>query len=166
MPNEPESSRIDEAGVMKTWTTTTEADTEKVGAELETLLAPGTTILLAGDLGAGKTVLIRGLGVALGVDRREVQSPSFALIHEHHGEKGALVHVDLYRLDPEDLPALGLDELLAGPGFKAVEWGERLAEPPPDSVWIQIEAIDENRRRIVLSSEPSDGFNNLSEQAP
>ncbi len=143
-----------DAQIVKTWTTSDESGTEEVGAELAGLLPSGTTILLAGDLGAGKTVLVRGLGIALGIDRREVQSPSYALIHEHHGTRDSLVHVDLYRLDPEDIPALGLDELLAGPGFKAIEWAERLVEAPPDSVWIRIEAPDDQgQRRIVLRAD-------------
>jgi len=71
-------------------------------------------------------VLARGIGEGLGIDSREVQSPTFNLIREHQGSRGRLVHVDLYRLAPEETAGLGLDELLAGPGVKVVEWAERL----------------------------------------
>ena len=89
-------------------------------------LAPDGVLLLSGELGSGKTVLARGIGEGLGINSREVQSPTFNLIREHQGSLGRLVHVDLYRLAPEETAGLGLDELLAGPGVKVVEWAERL----------------------------------------
>lgn len=71
-------------------------------------------------------MLARGIGEGLGIDSSEVQSPTFNLIREHQGSGGRLVHVDLYRLAPEETVGLGLDELLAGPGVKVVEWADRL----------------------------------------
>jgi tRNA threonylcarbamoyl adenosine modification protein YjeE len=91
-------------------------------------------LLLTGELGSGKTVLARGVAAALGIDPRQVLSPSFNLIREHRGAAGhppRLVHVDLYRLEPQEAAALGLDEVLAGAGVKVVEWAERLPEAPP-----------------------------------
>lgn len=131
---------------LKVWTSHSEADTEAVGAELARLLPEGTTLLLSGDLGAGKTVLVRGLAAALGVDRRQVQSPSYSLIHEYEGTAGRLVHVDLYRLEPEDVPSLGLDELLYGAGYKAVEWAERLPQEPPDAARVTLSTGPDGRR--------------------
>lgn len=141
--------------VSKRWSTRSEAETESVGAELVRLLAAAPeprVVLLEGDLGAGKTVLVRGLARALGVDGREVQSPSYSLIHEYHGERGSLVHVDLYRLEPEDVPSLGLDELMESPGWKAVEWAERLPDgPPPGAVRVKMEiAADGALRSLEL----------------
>ena len=132
-----------EGSATKVWTSRSEAETEAVGAELAELLPEGSVVLLSGDLGAGKTVLVRGLAVALGVDRRQVQSPSYSLIHEYEGLSGRLVHVDLYRLDPEQVPSLGLDDLLYGAGYKAVEWAERLPEIPDGAV------------RVTVSEEPA-----------
>lgn len=116
------------------WTavSASEAETEALGGRLARALHPRGTLLLDGEMGSGKTVLVRGMARALGVDPREVQSPTYTLIHEHRGtlpagEATRLVHVDLYRVEPADLPALGLEELLAGSGVKAVEWAERLA---------------------------------------
>jgi tRNA threonylcarbamoyladenosine biosynthesis protein TsaE len=111
---------------MRRWTTASEAETLALGRALGLELAPDGVLLLSGDLGAGKTVLARGIGEALGIAPREVQSPTFTLIREHRGSGGRLVHVDLYRLAPEDTAALGLEELLAGPGVKVIEWAERL----------------------------------------
>jgi len=71
-------------------------------------------------------VLARGIGEGLGINSREVQSPTFTIIREHQGSGGRLVHVDLYRLTAGEIGGLGLDELLAGPGVKVVEWAERL----------------------------------------
>ena len=147
MPDDPHDRQ-------RTWTTADEAATEAVGAELASLLPADATILLQGDLGVGKTVLVRGLCVALGVDRRQVQSPSYALIHEYQGTEGRVVHVDLYRLEPEEVPSLGLDELLEGPGFKAIEWGERLPEPLADAFRIRIETVDGTGRRNLMLTPP------------
>jgi tRNA threonylcarbamoyladenosine biosynthesis protein TsaE len=109
------------------WVTRSEAETREVGRRLAAELAPDGVLLLSGELGSGKTVLARGIGEALGIDPREVLSPTFNLIREHRGSGGGvLIHVDLYRLAPGETAALGLEELLAGPGVKVVEWAERL----------------------------------------
>lgn len=116
------------------WVTRGAEETERLGAALAAELAPDGTLLLHGELGSGKTVLVRGLAGALGIDPRQVLSPTFNLVREHRappggGAGGRLTHLDLYRLTPEEAGALGLDEALSGPGVKAVEWAERLPEP-------------------------------------
>jgi len=132
-----------------------EAETEAAGAELARELGPGGgVVLLDGELGCGKTVLVRGLATALGIDRREIQSPTYTLIHEHRGEGGRLVHVDLYRLAPEEVDALGLDELLAGPGIKAIEWPDRLPAPLPDAWRIRLRRRSEGDREIAVTPPP------------
>jgi len=113
------------------WLTRTAAETERLGAELAPELGPDGVLLLAGELGSGKTVLARGVASALGIDPRQVLSPTFNLMREHRGAAGRLVHVDLYRLEPEQAAALGLDEVLAAAGVKVVEWAERMPAPPP-----------------------------------
>jgi len=132
----------------RSWTSRSEAATETAGRELVEAFGHDVTLLLYGDLGSGKTVLVRGLAAALGVDRREIQSPSYALIHEHEGSRGRLVHVDLYRLDPPEVDGLGLEELLEGPGVKAIEWADRLPAPPPDAVRVTLRETRGGGREI------------------
>ncbi len=125
--------------------TRSEEETRERGRALARELAPDGVLLLSGELGSGKTVLARGIGEGLGIDAREVQSPTFTIIREHEGSGGRLVHVDLYRLGPEETAGLGLDELLAGPGVKVVEWAERLpfAVPGARRLWLRRLAGDE-----------------------
>jgi tRNA threonylcarbamoyladenosine biosynthesis protein TsaE len=123
----------------RAWRTTRdEAETRALGRELAAELAPDGVLLLSGDLGTGKTVLTQGLAGGLGIDPREVQSPTFTLIREHEGPGGRLVHVDLYRLEPGETGALGIEELLAGPGVKVVEWAERLPFEVPFATWLRL----------------------------
>jgi tRNA threonylcarbamoyladenosine biosynthesis protein TsaE len=119
---------------LRHWRTATEGETEALGAELARELAPDGVLLLSGELGTGKTVLARGIAAALGIAPREVQSPTYTLIREHQGSGGRLVHVDLYRLSPEEAAELGLEEILAGPGVKVVEWAERLTFDVPGAL--------------------------------
>jgi len=147
-----------------------EAETERLGAALAAELAPDGLLLLSGDLGSGKTVLARGVAGALGIDPRQVLSPTYNLIREHRGGGGSLVHVDLYRLRPEEAAALGLDELLAGPGVKVVEWAERLpiqvaavTAPPsaaPALLALTLRRLPEagdDAREIVEAAPPAEG---------
>lgn len=128
------------------------AETEALGARLGAALAAGGVVLLHGDLGVGKTVLVRGLAQALGIARQDVQSPSYALIHEHEGPGGPLIHVDLYRVQPEEVASLGLDEVLAGDGIKAVEWPDRLPVQPESAVHVTLRATQDGRREIDITT--------------
>jgi tRNA threonylcarbamoyladenosine biosynthesis protein TsaE len=103
-----------------------EAATRAYGRRLAAELRPDGTLLLYGEMGAGKTVLTQGVAEGLGLDPRQVQSPTFTLVHEYHAEGVCLFHVDLVRLEPHRVSALGLEETLAGPGVKVIEWAERL----------------------------------------
>lgn len=107
------------------------AETEGVGRRLGRALVAGDLVNLKGDLGAGKTLFVKGLAASLGYDPAEVQSPTFTLVHEYRGERLTLYHLDLYRLDDPiaDIEALGFDEYLdPRDGVVAVEWGERAPE--------------------------------------
>lgn len=115
-----------------------EAATRALGRRLAAELRPDGTLLLYGEMGAGKTVLTQGIAEGLGFDPRQVQSPTFTLVHEYHGEGVSLFHVDLFRLEPHRVPELGLEETLAGPGVKVIEWAERLPFDVPGA------------RRVVL----------------
>ena len=141
---------------MKRWVTHSEAETQALGRRIGRELAPDGVLLLAGDLGAGKTVLTRGIGEALGIAAHEVQSPTFTLIREHRGSGGRLVHVDLYRLAPEETAALGLEGLLAGPRVKVVEWAEQLPFDVPGARVLKLarlpNAAEDECREIVEDS--------------
>lgn len=147
---------------MRRWVSHSEEETRALGVELARELAPDGVLLLSGELGSGKTVLARGLGEGLGIDPRDVQSPTFNLIREHESAAGGrLVHVDLYRLEPEETGALGLEELLAGPGIKVVEWAERLPLPVLESIpgvlYFRLRRLPEGGREIeeVSHSKPT-----------
>lgn len=138
--------------VTATWHSESEDETRTLGASLVDLLAPDGTLLLFGDLGSGKTVLTQGLAAALEIDPSQVQSPSFTLIREYEGPKGRLVHVDLYRLNPDEVEELGLWEILAGEGLKVVEWAERLPFEVPGAIDLEIrygDSIDSREIRRV-----------------
>jgi len=131
------------------WSSASVAQTEAVGAELAGRLLPDGVLLLFGELGAGKTVLVRGLGAALGIDRAEIQSPTFTLMRSHQATGCSLLHVDLYRLDPEEVPELGLEEALYGPGVKVVEWAERLPFEVPGALRVTLSrGAEEGQREI------------------
>ncbi len=101
--------------------------TEDFGAKLAKRLSPGSLLSLEGDLGMGKTVLVRGLARGLGHDASGVSSPSFVLAIEHCLAEPPLLHVDLYRLaDGAGIDDLGIEESLDAGFVVAVEWGQRL----------------------------------------
>jgi tRNA threonylcarbamoyladenosine biosynthesis protein TsaE len=108
--------------------TTAAAQTAELGCRLVADLPAGAVVLLFGELGTGKTCLVKGMAAGLGIDPHRVHSPSFIMVNRYEG-RIALNHVDLYRLRAgEDFSDLGLDELFAGDGITVVEWADRL--PP------------------------------------
>jgi tRNA threonylcarbamoyladenosine biosynthesis protein TsaE len=118
----------------QTTVSATEADTIEAGRVLGARLAPGTTVLLYGDLGAGKTAFVRGIAEGLGIQAVEVSSPTFTIVQEYRGPRFILQHVDLYRLSPAEVTDLALDDLLGEATIMAIEWAERLPLPPPSPV--------------------------------
>lgn len=134
---------------MRAWRTAGEDETQALGRELAKELSPDGVLLLTGDLGSGKTVLARGVAEGLGIDPRRVASPTFTLIVDHQGERGRLVHVDLYRLEPGEISSLGLEELLAGSGVKVVEWAERLPWPVPGALRLALSRLPGEQAREI-----------------
>ena len=135
----------------RTITTSSEEQTILEAARLGAGLSPGSTLLLSGELGAGKTAFVRGLAQGLGIDPSEVTSPTFTLVHEYRGGRLPLVHVDLYRLERAELDEIGLDEDLAVKGVVAIEWPERLERQPAAAILVRIEDIGGDRRRIEVA---------------
>ncbi len=134
----------------RSWLSASELATMEVGAELAGSLLPDRLLLLDGDLGSGKTVLVKGVARGLGIAENEIHSPTFTLVHEHRGGLADLLHLDLYRLEPDQLEQIGWSELLERPGIKVVEWGERVKEPPEGAVRLRMTRISGRRRRIEV----------------
>lgn len=130
-------------------------ETRTLARTLSATLVPGAVLLLHGDLGAGKTVFVKGLAEGLGLDPDEVTSPTFTLVHEYRGGRLPLVHLDLYRLDRAELDDVGFDSDLAALGVVVVEWAERLTQPPPGAIDVRLFDAGDDSRRITLSSPPS-----------
>jgi len=129
-----------------------EKATEELGRRLAPLLRPGDVVALYGELGSGKTCLVRGLAQGLGVKEGEVSSPSFTLINEYDGPI-PFYHIDCYRLQlREEIRELGLEDYLEGHGVSAVEWAERIEDLPEVRLDIFFEILDEHRRRVVLKA--------------
>lgn len=125
---------------------------------LGALLQPGDVVVLAGEMGAGKTALTKGLAVALGIDE-PVASPTFTIVREYTDARIPLVHVDVYRLDHlQELHDLGLDDVLGEEAVTVVEWGDKVsAALPGDRLDIRIEFGDgdDDRTFTIDCSGPS-----------
>lgn len=127
-----------------------EAATRALGAALAPALLPGLTIYLLGDLGAGKTTLVRGLLEGLG-HRGAVRSPTYTLIEPYAVSKLNLYHFDFYRFtDPEEFVDAGLEEYFGGDGVCLVEWPDKGAPfAPPADLEIQLEPEGEGRSAVL-----------------
>jgi tRNA threonylcarbamoyladenosine biosynthesis protein TsaE len=129
-----------------------EEATERLGCRLASLFRVGDVIALYGELGAGKTCLVRGLAKGLGMEKGQVSSPSFSLINEYPGTI-PVFHMDCYRLErEEEIRELGLEEYFDGPGITIIEWAERIRNLPEDRLDISITILDESRRRIRITA--------------
>lgn len=125
-----------------TWkfTAANEAETEALGKMLAEVLPAGLVVALTGDLGAGKTRLVQAVAAAMGVDRDQVNSPTFVLIQEYEGRM-PLYHFDAYRLrDTDEFLELGAEEIMESSGICFIEWADRVADVlPADLLTIDIE---------------------------
>jgi len=126
-----------------------EADTIRIARHMASSLEGGETVLLFGELGAGKTAFVRGLVEGSGGDPDDVSSPTFALLQPYPGRL-TVQHVDLYRVNPREVDDLGLDELAAPTVIVAIEWAERLPRMPPKSVAVYIEDRGADEREIRI----------------
>jgi len=130
-------------------------ETITFGRKLAVEMSPPLIVLLRGDLGAGKTTLVKGIAEGFEAALAEdVTSPTFTLIHEYRGPRTTLYHVDLYRIDSErDLETLGLDDLLAPNCILLIEWGEKFPRFERDrNVEITLERVGETERRIQVAT--------------
>ncbi|HEY7403712.1 MAG TPA: tRNA (adenosine(37)-N6)-threonylcarbamoyltransferase complex ATPase subunit type 1 TsaE [Candidatus Angelobacter sp.] len=140
---------------MKTFKTHSAEETTELGRQLAAQLKPGTIVLLRGDLGAGKTTLIKGIAEGFRAARAEdVTSPTFTLIHEYRGPEVTLYHIDLYRIDTQrELDTLALDDLMTAGSILLIEWGEKFDRFRRErDVEIAIEHKGGDERAIAVTS--------------
>ena len=121
--------------------------TENFGRLLGALAADGDVYCLSGDLGAGKTLMSKGVCQAVGVEEEDVVSPTFALMNIYNGKTMEVRHFDLYRLDsPEELADIGFYEYVGGEGVSLIEWGDLFqSELPPEYLQVNLTIVPEGR---------------------
>ena len=130
------------------------AETVALGRSLAASLAPPRLVLLRGELGAGKTTLVKGIAEGFqAAKEQDVTSPTFTLVHEYRGPQVNVYHIDLYRVDtPRQLETLGLDDLMADNAVLLIEWGEKFPRFVRErDVEITLEAVGEDERRITIT---------------
>ena len=135
-------------------TTYSAEETIALGRTLIALLAPPKLVLLRGDLGAGKTTLVKGIAVGFeSAEEEDVTSPTFTLVHEYRGPRASLYHIDLYRIDtPRELETLALDDLRSDNSLLLIEWGEKFPQLVRErDAEIALEREGENSRRITIT---------------
>ncbi len=132
------------------YTTNSPAETEAIGAALGKHLKPGTVLAYRGDLGAGKTAFTRGLARGLGCTDI-VTSPTYTIVNEYLGGRCPLFHFDMYRLTcADDLWDIGWEDYLDRGGICAVEWSENVTDAMDGAIFIRIEKLGEDSRRITI----------------
>ncbi|MBE6922737.1 MAG: tRNA (adenosine(37)-N6)-threonylcarbamoyltransferase complex ATPase subunit type 1 TsaE [Ruminococcaceae bacterium] len=133
-----------------TFTTTSPAETEHIGAALGAIIPAGTILAYRGDLGAGKTAFTRGLALGLGY-AEPVTSPTYTIVNEYLGGRLPLFHFDMYRLrSSDDLWDIGWEDYLDRNGVCAVEWSENVEDALEGAVSVTIEKTGEESRRITI----------------
>ena len=132
-------------------------ETRLLGARLAELLQAGDTVLLQGDLGAGKSELARGIARGLGITGA-VPSPSFTILNAYDDGRVPLYHFDWYRIhDPDEISEMGMEEQIGGDGIALIEWSEMAPQCVPEkALRVDIRTVDEETREIVLT--PLGGF--------
>jgi tRNA threonylcarbamoyladenosine biosynthesis protein TsaE len=138
---------------VKEFLTHSSEETTEIGRRLAAELAPPKLVVLTGELGAGKTTLIKGIAEGFQAARQEdVTSPTFTLVHEYRGPASDVYHVDLYRVDTQrELETLGLDDLIDDRSVLLIEWGEKFERFRRErDVEIRIERLCDDERRILV----------------
>ena len=134
-------------------TTHSPQETEKLGAALSQHLRPGQVLAFRGTLGAGKTAFTRGIARGLGI-REPVTSPTYTIVNEYTDGRLPLFHFDMYRLSSSDeLWDIGWEDYLERGGVCAVEWSENVADALEDAIWITLEKLGDETRRITIEGD-------------
>lgn len=133
----------------ETYLSRSEDETAEIAAALARRLPGGSVVLLYGELGAGKTAFVRGVVQGVGLAPDEVTSPTFTLIQEYGGGR-RVYHVDLYRLGPEEVEDLGLEELPESGALVCIEWADRLPRAIAGAVSVRISDRGDDRRELTI----------------
>lgn len=131
--------------------------TRALGARLAERLGPGAVVALYGDLGTGKTHLVKGIAEGLGLAPTAVRSPTFTILHTYDDGTRPLHHFDAYRVQsPDEFVELGFEEYVHGDGLTVIEWANRVASLlPPDTLHLTLTHVAPTQRRIACGA-PTD----------
>jgi tRNA threonylcarbamoyladenosine biosynthesis protein TsaE len=141
--------------LIKETVTDSAEETVAFGRTLREILTPPKLVLLRGDLGAGKTTMVKGIAAAFeAASEEDVTSPTFTLIHEYRGERAILFHIDLYRIDtPRELDTLALDDLRSENSILLIEWGEKFPRLVQEcDLEIALESQGDSKRLIRMNA--------------
>jgi tRNA threonylcarbamoyladenosine biosynthesis protein TsaE len=147
---------------MKQYRSKSPDDTKEIGLRLGRLLQPGDVVGLYGELGSGKTTMVKGIARAFGVEERDVVSASFTIVTEY-ASAPPFVHIDLYRIeDLGELDDLGIWENIGGEAVTVIEWAQKAEKWfPEDIIKVRIDSSGEETREISLEGIDEEDRNNL-----
>ena len=147
---------------MKKYISTSPHETIDIGFKLGKRLKSGDVVGLYGELGAGKTTMVKGIAGAFGIDEREIVSASFTIIAEYNTNP-PFSHIDLYRIEKDnELAELGLWDHIGEDSISVIEWAEKAEkELPEDIMKVRVKSIDEHMREITIEGEDGENWDNL-----
>jgi len=136
--------------------------TEAIGFNIGKMLKTGDVTALYGELGAGKTTLVKGIARAYGIENRDVTSASFTIIAGYRSDP-AFYHIDLYRIETdEDLDNTGIWDCIGGDSVSVIEWAEKIEEELPEkTIKVKIKTVDINKREITIEGIYEEDWHNL-----
>jgi len=142
---------LKEGNVVTRFVTRSAGETAEIGFQLGRLLKAGDIVGLYGDLGAGKTIMVRGIARACGIDEREIASASYTIIAEYETEP-PFVHIDLYRVEHDaEVGELGIRSITGGGSISVIEWAEKAqGELQADIIKVNLKSLDEQTREITI----------------
>jgi tRNA threonylcarbamoyladenosine biosynthesis protein TsaE len=146
---------------MKRYITKGPDETKEIGFKLGNLLRPGDIVGLYGELGSGKTTMVKGIAKALGIEDKDIVSASFTIIAEYHTTPH-FSHIDLYRVKKdEELDELGFWEQIGGEGISVIEWAEKAeGRLPEDTIKVWLKSLSEEKREIIIEKKNEKDWNN------
>ena len=145
-----------------TFTSNSVDDTKTIGYRLGKILRPGSVVGLYGELGSGKTIFVKGIARAFGIDERDIMSASFTIIAEYKTVP-PFYHIDLYRIEKEsELEELGLWDYLGNDSVSVIEWAEKVEQAlPDDTISVRLKSTGETMREITIEGDHETHWNNL-----